>query len=63
MNGVVEQKQDDREAFHFYLDRRHTQNRPVIAHIDDPDFDTKLQAAVKAQMQQQPDPTDVQVIE
>jgi hypothetical protein len=51
---------DDREAFHAYLDRRHTQNRPVIAHIDDPDFDAKLQAAVKAQMQQ-PETSKVQM--
>jgi hypothetical protein len=51
---------DDREAFHAYLDRRHAQDRPVIAHIDDPDFDTKLQSAVRAQMQQS-DPAKVQM--
>jgi hypothetical protein len=43
-----------------YLDRRHTQPRPIIARLDDPDFETKLQAAVKAQMQQ-PDTTKVQM--
>jgi hypothetical protein len=40
---------DDQDAFHAYIDRRHAQNRPVIAHLDDPDFEAKLQAAVIAQ--------------
>jgi hypothetical protein len=51
---------DDRDAFHAYLDRRHTQPRPIIAQLDDPDFETKLQTAVKAQMQQ-PDTTKIQM--
>jgi hypothetical protein len=51
---------NDREAFHAYLDRRHAQDRPIIAHIDDPDFNTKLQTAVNAQMQQ-PDSAKVQM--
>jgi hypothetical protein len=43
---------DDQDAFHAYLDRRHTQPRPIIAKLDDPDLDIKLQTAVKMQMQQ-----------
>ncbi|MGB0561279.1 MAG: DUF6887 family protein [Spirulinaceae cyanobacterium] len=36
----------DPQALTAYLARRHQQTRPVIATVDDPDFEQKLQAAV-----------------
>jgi hypothetical protein len=37
-------------ALQAYLDRRNQQPRKVIAHIDDPDFDAKLDQEIKRQM-------------
>jgi len=42
---------DDKAALQAYLDRRNQQPRKVITKIGDPDFDTKLQAAILQQMQ------------
>jgi hypothetical protein len=45
---------DDQDAFHAYLDRRHSRARSIIARLDDPDFEAKLQAAVREQVQRFP---------
>ncbi|MDJ0727353.1 MAG: hypothetical protein QNJ38_19820 [Prochloraceae cyanobacterium] len=42
----------DSEALSIYLERR-KQNKPeVIAHVDDPDFDEKMAAAITTQLNQ-----------
>lgn len=42
---------DDKAALQAYLDKRNQRPRKVITKIGDPDFDTKLQAAILQQMQ------------
>ncbi|MEM8642867.1 MAG: hypothetical protein AAGG51_29220 [Cyanobacteria bacterium P01_G01_bin.54] len=42
----------DPQALAAYLARRQRQPRPVITHADDPEFEQKLQAAVKQQLAQ-----------
>ena len=41
---------DDTAAFQAYLARRRERSRPVITTINDPDFDSKIQAAIQQQM-------------
>ncbi len=41
---------DDNAAFQAYLERRRARSRPVITTIDDPEFDRKIQAAIRQQM-------------
>ena len=41
---------DDNAAFQAYLARRRERLRPVITTIDDPDFDSKIQSAIRQQM-------------
>ena len=41
---------DDTAAFQAYLARRRERSRPVITTINDPDFDSKIQAAIQKQM-------------
>ncbi|OCQ94274.1 hypothetical protein BCD64_05780 [Nostoc sp. MBR 210] len=41
---------DDDAAFQAYLARRRERSRPVITTINDPDFDSKIQAAISRQM-------------
>ncbi len=41
---------DDEAAFQAYLARRRERSHPVITTIDDPDFDSKIQAAIQQQM-------------
>jgi hypothetical protein len=41
---------DDNAAFQAYLARRRERSRPVITTIDDPDFDSKIQNAIRQQM-------------
>jgi hypothetical protein len=41
---------DDAGAFQAYLARRRERSRPVITTINDPDFDSKIQAAIQRQM-------------
>lgn len=40
----------DTEAFQAYLERRREHSRPIITTIDDPEFDSKIQAAIERQM-------------
>lgn len=42
---------EDKIALRAYLDRLSARPRKVIATVDDPDFDAKIQAAVLQQMQ------------
>jgi hypothetical protein len=41
----------DKQALRAYLDRLNEHPREVITTVDDPDFDTKIQAAMLRQMQ------------
>ncbi|MGB3292194.1 MAG: hypothetical protein WBB01_04260 [Phormidesmis sp.] len=41
---------DDNAAFQAYLARRRERSRPVITTLSDPDFDNKIQAAIRQQM-------------
>jgi hypothetical protein len=41
---------EDAAAFQAYLARRRERSRPVITTLSDPDFDTKIQAAILQQM-------------
>lgn len=43
---------DDKTALQAYLDRINEHPRQIITTVDDPDFDTKIQAAIRQQMQQ-----------
>ncbi len=40
----------DNAAFQAYLARRRERSRPVITTIGDPDFGSKIQAAIRQQM-------------
>jgi hypothetical protein len=40
----------DEAALKAYLDRRHQRSNSVITNVNDPDFDTKIQAAIRQQM-------------
>ena len=46
------QHRDDNTALQAYLDRINEHPRQIITTVDDPDFDTKIQAAIRQQMQQ-----------
>ena len=41
---------DDQAAFQAYLARRRERSRPVITRVDDPDFDDKIQTAIRQQI-------------
>lgn len=41
----------DRTAFQAYLDRLNQCPRRIIAHPDDPDFDQKIQAAIRQKLE------------
>lgn len=43
---------DDRAAFQAYLAKRRERSPRVITTVDDPDFDVKLQTAIRQQMAQ-----------
>ncbi|MCV3215752.1 hypothetical protein OGM63_19940 [Plectonema radiosum NIES-515] len=45
------QHRQDKMALQAYLDRLNTRPRNVITTLDDPDFDVKVQAAIRQQMQ------------
>ncbi len=42
---------DDKIAFQAYLDRLNNRPRHVITNVNDPDFDTKIQAAILQKLQ------------
>ncbi len=46
---LLENRQD-RDALKAYLQRRRTRSSQAIAAINDPDFDTKIQAAIRQQI-------------
>ncbi len=46
------QHRDDKTALQAYLDRINEHPRQIITTVDDPDFDAKIQAAIRQQMQQ-----------
>ena len=46
------QHRDDKTALQVYLDRINEHPRQIITTVGDPDFDTKIQAAIRQQMQQ-----------
>ncbi len=41
---------DDNAAFQAYLARRRERSRSVITTVNDPDFDSKIQASIHQQM-------------
>lgn len=41
---------EDKAALQAYLARRRERSRPVITTVDDPDFDTKIQIAIRQQI-------------
>jgi hypothetical protein len=41
---------EDTAAFQAYLARRRERSHPVITTVDDPDFDSKIQAAIQQMM-------------
>ncbi|MBD2445648.1 hypothetical protein H6G76_00480 [Nostoc sp. FACHB-152] len=45
------QHRDDKMALRVYLDRINQHPREIITTVDDPDFDTKIQAAIMEKMQ------------
>ncbi|MEO0538415.1 MAG: hypothetical protein AAF215_31710 [Cyanobacteria bacterium P01_A01_bin.123] len=45
------QHRGDQAAFQAYLDRINQRPRRVIANPDDPDFDDKVQAAIRQQLE------------
>ncbi len=46
------QHREDKTALQAYLDRINKRPRQIITTVDDPDFDTKIQAAIALQMNQ-----------
>lgn len=42
---------EDKMAFRAYLDRLSERPRHIITTVDDPDFDAKIQAAVRQKLQ------------
>ena len=46
------QHRNDKTALQAYLDRVNEHPRQIITTVDDPDFNTKIQAAIRQQMQQ-----------
>lgn len=42
---------EDKQALSVYLDRLNERPNEIITTVDDPDFDTKIQAAIVRQMQ------------
>ena len=49
------QHRDDKTALQIYLDRINVYPRQIITTVDDPDFNAKIQAAIRQQMQQNKD--------
>lgn len=41
---------EDSTAFQAYLARRRERSRPVITAVNDPDFDSKIQASIRQQI-------------
>lgn len=41
---------EDQAAFQAYLARRRERSRPIITRVDDPDFDDKIQTAIRQQL-------------
>ena len=46
------QHREDKTALQAYLDRINEHPRQIITTVNDPDFDAKIQAAIRQQMQQ-----------
>jgi hypothetical protein len=42
---------NDKVAFQAYLDRLNQRPREIITTVDDPDFETKIQAAIERKIQ------------
>lgn len=40
----------DNAAFQAYLARRRERSRPIITTVNDPDFDSKIQASIRQQI-------------
>ena len=49
------QHRDDKTASQAYLDRINEHPPQIITTVDEPDFDSKIQAAIQQQMQQTKD--------
>lgn len=46
------QHREDKTALQIYLNRINEHPRQIITNVNDPDFDTKIQAAIRQQLQQ-----------
>ncbi len=46
------QHREDKTALQAYLDRINEHPRQIITTVDDPEFDTKIQAAIASKMNQ-----------
>lgn len=46
------QHREDKTALQEYLDRINEHPRQIITTVDDPEFDTKIQAAIASKMNQ-----------
>lgn len=49
------QHREDKTALQAYLNRLNEHPRQIITTVDDPNFDSKIQAAIQQQMQQTKD--------
>ncbi|MCC3411666.1 MAG: hypothetical protein JGK24_01220 [Microcoleus sp. PH2017_29_MFU_D_A] len=45
----------DKAALQAYLDRRKERSNSIITKVGDPDFDTKIEAAIRQQMKEYKD--------
>jgi hypothetical protein len=45
------QHREDKTALQAYLNRLHKHPRQIITNVDDPDFDSKIQAAILRQIE------------
>ena len=43
---------DDQEAFYTYMDRRHSRPDKVVIKFDDPNWETKVLAAIQEKLDQ-----------
>ena len=50
LRGYFLKHREDKAAFQAYLARRRKRSYLVIARVDDPDFDNKIQTAIRQQL-------------
>ncbi len=50
VKGVFLNHREDKAAFQAYLARRQERSHSIITIVDDPDFDDKIQTAIRRQL-------------